>query len=263
MKKTGILTMILAILIVTFCLNVYAQQTSAQVAALEKQAMRIQSQIDQAKQQSAAVMNSQVTALKNSLNHMMQQRVNVDAQIAKLESQIEDLQKSSNSVLSRQIDQYNKELSKVKQEMSSLMAQPSPKAAAPAQPAAVAPNVQQNAPAGNAAPAIQGPAVQQMPPAAKPAPAAQKDANLSTKSCPTCPADSAGNPAPVAKQPTVSVNPAAAGKHAVKAQANPVPVPASAKAAQPTTISVGAAQKTPASDKTVANVQAPTASTAK
>jgi len=277
MNKTFILTRILSHMIVTFCLNVYAQQISAQVSALEKQATRIQSQIDQAKTQSAASMNQQVQALKNSLNHLMQQRVGVDAQIARLESQIEQLQNSSSSVLTRQIDQYNMELSRVKQEMTSLMAKQSAKPAAPTQPAAVAPSVQQMAPAGNAAPAGQGPAVQQMAPATKPAPAVQKGANLSPQQCPSCPGDSAGKPSALPKlPPTLNVKPSAAGKPAaVKAQANPHPIPAvvakqvtgppAAKAAPTTAISVGAAQKTPApADKTAAaDVKAPTASAAK
>jgi hypothetical protein len=277
MKKTGILTMIVSILIVTFCLNVYAQQISAQVTALEKQAMRIQSQIDHAKSQGTAVMNQQVQALKNSLNHLMQQRVRVDAQIAKLESQIDELQSSSNSVLTRQIDQYNKDLSRVKQEMAGLMAKQAAKPAPPTQPAALKPNVQQVTPAVQAAPTAPGPAVQQVAPAAKPAPAAQKGANLSTQQCPSCPADSAGKASAMPKLPTLNVKPSANSKPAaVKAQVNPHPAPAVAakpqaaggsavKAAPKNTIPAGAAKKiqAPSAAKKVADVKAAAAPAAK
>jgi hypothetical protein len=178
MKKTGILTMIVSILIVAFCMNVYAQQISAQVSALEKRADRIQSQIDQAKKHSAASMDQQVQALKTSLGHLMQQRVRVDAQIAKLESQIEGLQSSTNSVLTRQIGHYSNELAKVKQQISSLMAKEKEAAkAAQKPPVAPQPAVIQKVPAPAAT-----------KPAAKAAPTAQKKSPASAaKECPSCP----------------------------------------------------------------------------
>ena len=52
MKKTVILTMILSILMMAFCLNSYAQDLSSEITTLEQKAERIQSQINQAKQQS-------------------------------------------------------------------------------------------------------------------------------------------------------------------------------------------------------------------
>ena len=52
MKKTLMLTIICSIFVVASCLNVNANDVSAQVQALEQQAARMQNQINLAKQQS-------------------------------------------------------------------------------------------------------------------------------------------------------------------------------------------------------------------
>jgi len=123
MKHTGTVTMILAILVLAFCLNSYAQDISAQVTALEKRAERIQSQIEQAKQASAATLEQQIKMLQGSVNSLTESRVQIDSQIASVETQIEKLKSNAQSVLNRQMDHYNQELAAVKQQISGLVSQ--------------------------------------------------------------------------------------------------------------------------------------------
>ncbi len=122
MKKTVILTMILSILMMAFCLNSYAQDLSSEITTLEQKAERIQSQINQAKQQSNSSLDQQAQAIAASIDSLVKQRVQLDAHISRLESQMEDIKKSAQTNLSRQIKQYNEDLGGVKQQLSSLVA---------------------------------------------------------------------------------------------------------------------------------------------
>jgi chromosome segregation ATPase len=139
MKKTVILTTILSILMMAFCLNSYAQDLSSEITTLEQKADRIQSQINQAKQQSDSNLDQQAKAIAASIDSLVKQRVQLDAHISRLESQMEDVKKSAQTNLSRQIKQYNEELGGVKQQLSSLVArqgtQASQKINEPAKPA--------------------------------------------------------------------------------------------------------------------------------
>jgi outer membrane murein-binding lipoprotein Lpp len=130
MKKTVIPTMILSILMVAFCLNSYAQDLSSEITMLEQKAERIQSQIDQAKKQNQASLDQQAKAIAGSIDSLVKQRVQLDAQIARLESQMEVIKKSAQTNLSRQIKQYNEDLGNVKQQLTGLVAKQSNQAQA-------------------------------------------------------------------------------------------------------------------------------------
>jgi chromosome segregation ATPase len=132
MKKTAILTMTLSMLIVTFCLNCYADDLNAQITVLEQKAGRIQNQINQAQQQADLAVDQQIKTLAASVDSLVKQRVQLDAYISKLENQINDLKKNSQADLSRQVKSYNEELSTVKQQLSGLLAKKSAQASQPA-----------------------------------------------------------------------------------------------------------------------------------
>jgi chromosome segregation ATPase len=141
MKKTAILTMIVSLVIVNFCLTAYAEDPSSEISALEQKAERVQNQINQAKQQSNATVDAQVKSLNASIDSLIKQRVQVDSHIARLEGQVSELKQSADTGLSRQVTQYQTELMAIKQQVASLMQK---KNAAPAQKADGAP-----APAGS------------------------------------------------------------------------------------------------------------------
>ena len=132
MKKTGLLTIVLSLLIAAFCLNCYADNTEAQVKALEQQASRIESQIEQARKATQAATDNQVKALQNSVEQFIRQRVQIDAQIARLEGQIEQVQTQSQANLDRQLAHYQKSLGQVQSQLSGMIAASKAKAA-PAQ----------------------------------------------------------------------------------------------------------------------------------
>ncbi|HMK35448.1 MAG TPA: hypothetical protein VK463_10300 [Desulfomonilaceae bacterium] len=128
MKKTAILAMAVSMLIVTFCLNCYADDFAGQITALEQKAGRLQNQINQAMQQNEATVDQQVKALASSVDSLVKQRVQLDAYITKLESQMDDLKKNAQVDLNRQIKSYTEELGTVKQQLSSLMSKKSTQA---------------------------------------------------------------------------------------------------------------------------------------
>ncbi len=102
MKKSSILV-ILSILLAALCANSYAEDLSAQITSLEQKAERIQAQINLAKQQSEAQIDQQVKAITNSVDSLVNQRVQLDSHIAKLEAQMEEIKKNSQANLSRQV----------------------------------------------------------------------------------------------------------------------------------------------------------------
>ncbi|MBI5249149.1 MAG: hypothetical protein HY912_06615 [Desulfomonile tiedjei] len=137
MKKTSIL-MILSILLAALCANSYAEDLSGQIGSLEQKADRIQSQINLDKQQTDAQVDQQVKAITGSVDSLVNQRVQLDAHIAKLEAQMSDIKKNAQANLSRQMSQYDQDLGNVKQQISSLVAKQTAakKAAEAPQPAA-------------------------------------------------------------------------------------------------------------------------------
>jgi len=125
MKKTAILTTILSVLLVAYCMSSFAQDLTGKIATLEQKADRVQNQINQAKQQAQAGLDQQVKAVQATIDSLVNQRVQLDAHIAKLESQMEEMKKNSQSNLERQVQQYNVELSAIKQQISGMAAQKS------------------------------------------------------------------------------------------------------------------------------------------
>jgi DNA repair exonuclease SbcCD ATPase subunit len=183
MKNAGLLAIMASIIVAAFSLNGYAMDVSSQISTLEKQAQRIQSQIDQATQTSSTALDQQVKVLEATIDSLVKKKVQIDAQISAIEGQIDKLRTSSQAVLQRQMEQYNKELATVKQQISGLMSQkalnPASSGAAATQPAALQP----------LKPAVPSPAA---------APA---------KPCPKCPAEKVTEAQPAGKVgPDVSAN---------------------------------------------------------
>ena len=139
MRKTSIL--ILSILLAALCANSYAEDLSGQITSLEQKADRIQAQINLAKQQADAQIDQQVKAITGSVDSLVNQRVQLDAHIAKMEAQMEEVKKTAQANLSRQMSQYDQDLGNVKQQISSLVAKRSAaqKAAETPQPPAQTP----------------------------------------------------------------------------------------------------------------------------
>ncbi len=138
MKKCGLLTIVLTVLITALCLNCFASNQEAQVKALEQQASRIESQIEQAKKASQAATDNQVMALRNSVEQFIRQRVQIDAQIARLENQIDQVKSQSQSNLDRQLTHYQSALGQLQSQISGMVGQkkatPEPAAAVKAAP---------------------------------------------------------------------------------------------------------------------------------
>jgi chromosome segregation ATPase len=121
MKKASILV-VLTMLVAALCANSYAEDLSAQIGSLEQKADRIQAQINLAKQQTDLQVDQQIKAITNSVDSLVNQRVQLDAHISRLEAQMDDIKKNAQSNLSRQMTQYDQEMGNVKQQISSLVA---------------------------------------------------------------------------------------------------------------------------------------------
>jgi peptidoglycan hydrolase CwlO-like protein len=167
MKKCLVLAAILSVAMLGLGLNAYADDGSAQIAALEQQAQRIQDQIKQAQQQCGVSLNNQLKPLSDSVESLVKQRVQLGAQIQQMEGQIQELKQSALSTCQRQVKQHEEEQAAVKQQIANQVAknkaeaaqkaneaakQPVPAASAAPAPAATAPA------AAAAAPATAGPA---------------------------------------------------------------------------------------------------------
>lgn len=122
MKRTAILTVTLSAVLVAFCANGFADDLAAQVNLLEQKAARIQTHIDQAKKQSSAALDPQVKQLQATIEALIQQRVQIDGQIASLEQKIHSLQTTAQTTLTTQVERYDNELAEVKQQLASLAA---------------------------------------------------------------------------------------------------------------------------------------------
>lgn len=122
--------MILSLIVVSSCLFANAQDLESQVSVLEQKAERVQAQIKQAQQQANLGVEAQVKALSSSIDSLVKQRVQIDAQVARFEGQISDLKQASNNTLNRQIQQYQTELNAIKQQITNVASKKAePKAA--------------------------------------------------------------------------------------------------------------------------------------
>lgn len=135
MTKTRLLTLLCSIFLVVASLNCYADDLISKVSALEEQAKRIQSLIDQAKASSADSLNNQVTGLRNSVDALVKQRVMIDSQIAQLQNQMADMKGQAQANLNRQIGNYADDLEKVRSQLTSLIDEAKKQAKSSAQPA--------------------------------------------------------------------------------------------------------------------------------
>jgi TolA-binding protein len=181
MKKSLVLAMILSVAMLGLGLSAYANDSSAQMTALEQQAERIQNQIKLTQQQCSANLNGQLKPLSDSIESLVKQRVQLGAQIQQMENQVQELKQSALSTCKRQVKQQEEELAAVKQQMATQKAKAKAKAKAQAaqkaneaakakQPVSAAPAPAGPAPAA-AAPQAAAPAVA-APPTAAPAVAA-------------------------------------------------------------------------------------------
>ncbi|MFH0821724.1 MAG: hypothetical protein V2B18_03165 [Pseudomonadota bacterium] len=122
MNKKVITVLTLAALTLGACLACYAQEFTSELATLERKAQVLQTQIDRAKLVSNANLEGQVQGLRNSIDHLIAQRVRIDAQIVQLQNQMDELQNQARSSLNKQVDQYAKELKSVESHISSQQA---------------------------------------------------------------------------------------------------------------------------------------------
>ena len=110
MKKSLVLAVILSVGMLALSLSAYADDISAQISTLEQQAERIQSQINQAKQQCGGNLNGQLKPLSDSIESLVKQRIQLGAQIQQMEAQVQELKQSALSTCSRQVKQHEDEL---------------------------------------------------------------------------------------------------------------------------------------------------------
>jgi peptidoglycan hydrolase CwlO-like protein len=155
MKKSLVLAVILSVAMLGLGLSAYADDSSAQIAALEQQAERIQNQIKLNQQQCGANLNGQLKPLSDSIESLVKQRIQLGAQIQQMESQIQELKQSALSTCKRQVKQYEDELASVKQQIATQVAKAKAQAAQKAneaakQPASAAPPAAAPAPSAAA-----------------------------------------------------------------------------------------------------------------
>jgi exonuclease VII large subunit len=122
MKKTAIFLLAASVLLINFGSSVHAEDLMAQIAALQQKAERVETQINQAKQQSDSAMDQQIKSLMGQADNLIKQRVQMDSQISKIDSQIEEIKNSAKTNLARQVKSYDQELIVLKQQMASLNA---------------------------------------------------------------------------------------------------------------------------------------------
>ncbi|MGO9567116.1 MAG: hypothetical protein ACLP5H_06200 [Desulfomonilaceae bacterium] len=170
MKKSLVLAVILSVAMLALCFSAYADDSSAQISALEQQAERIQSQINQTRQQCGANMNGQLKPLSDSIESLVKQRVQLGAQIQQMENQVQELKQSALSTCSRQVKQHEEELVVVKQQIANQMAkknaettQKTNEVAKPPVQAATTPAVAAPAPASPAAATQAAPGFRRVP----------------------------------------------------------------------------------------------------
>ncbi|MFC1834367.1 hypothetical protein ACFL2Q_06500 [Thermodesulfobacteriota bacterium] len=119
MKRTVLLILTVLVVLSIGAVTCCAQNLTAQISALEMRANLIQQQIDKAKVISQANLDRQIQAANRSIDHLLQQRDQIDAQVTGLQGQVAELKKRSQANLGRQIGQYNKQLDLVKSQLTS------------------------------------------------------------------------------------------------------------------------------------------------
>ncbi len=122
MKKLTFLALALTVSMAALVLNVNAEDLTSQISSLQQKAERVESQINQARQQNDSQIDQQVKALIGQIDNLLKQRVQLDSQIAKLEVQADEIKNNSKANLSKQIRSYDQELLSLKQQISSLNA---------------------------------------------------------------------------------------------------------------------------------------------
>ena len=122
MKKSLVLTVIVATAAVMLSVSAYADDPSGQMKALQQRAEMIQSQMTEAKQQCGANLSGQMKSLTASIENLIKQRVQLGAQIAQLESQVEELKSNAVASCGNRMKQYENELANINQQMAGLKA---------------------------------------------------------------------------------------------------------------------------------------------
>ncbi len=157
MKKSRMLAILLSLAVALICVNAFADDPGREISALQQKAESLQNQIAQAQQQCDRGLDNELRPLRASIESLMQQRVQLGANISQLESRVEDLKKNTQANCHNQVKPAEQELKAVKQQITSLMAkqqqaqeaaqksneapQAGPAAAAPTQAAPGAPAV--------------------------------------------------------------------------------------------------------------------------
>jgi len=122
MKKAAIFLLAASVLLINFGSTVFAEDLVSQIAALQQKAERVESQINQAKQQSDGTMDQQIKSLMSQADNLIKQRVQLDSQISKIDSQIDEIKNSTKTNLARQVKSYDQEMVLLKQQIASLNA---------------------------------------------------------------------------------------------------------------------------------------------
>jgi len=158
MKKSRIFAILLSLAVALICVNAFADDPAREISALQQKAESLQNQIAQAQNKCDVGLESELRPLRSSIENLMQQRVQLGANISQLESQVENLKKNTQASCRNQVKPAEQELTVIKQQITSLMAKQAAEAAQKG-------NEAQPGPAAAAAPAPTAPAAPAAPPA--------------------------------------------------------------------------------------------------
>lgn len=123
MKKASVITALGLILVAAFCLNCQAQDVAGKITALEKQSERVKAQIEQAKKGNQDQMTQQIVSINRSVQNLVRQRAQLDAQIARMEGQVAQFKRNKQARLDAQVKSYQQQLSQIKSHIGKLAAQ--------------------------------------------------------------------------------------------------------------------------------------------
>jgi peptidoglycan hydrolase CwlO-like protein len=123
MRRSRVVAICVGILVLAGVAVSSARDAAAEAAALEQKAQRLQAQIDQAKSSQQANLNNQIQAHRNSVDVLVKQRVQIDAQITQLEGQIQEITAKAQDSLNRQVSGYADDLDKIKSQLSSVLSE--------------------------------------------------------------------------------------------------------------------------------------------
>ncbi len=129
MKKSRMLAILLSLAVALICVNAFADDPGREISALQQKAESLQNQIAQAQQQCDRGLDNELRPLRASIESLMQQRVQLGANISQLESRVEDLKKNTQANCHNQVKPAEQELKAVKQQITSLMAKQAQEAA--------------------------------------------------------------------------------------------------------------------------------------